>query len=560
MKKSSTFSYLLRKYPLFRAAILFSFILIAVIVTVTISTYVKKTPVITTMTPNKGDSGDVLTIHGTDFGNIQSDSYIELSGERLMTSSYLSWDDTEISFILPFHSTDGLVYVITPVGRSNATVFTNKSTLPISASEIRGTVLPEITTLSVKKGAVGTELTINGNNFGPTKNLSQVWFTAKADLATQDTFLACSEFDSDYIFWSDHEIKVRIPDGAATGSLFISSENGDSNKVLFEVTEPVGGKEYSDSKKYRVTFGMSATGIKADSSASIYIFVPKPTNNAWQRDVDDVSFLQEPVLKDYTGTALHQISVEENTENQKAIENAEVSDSYILTVWKTVTVNKAPTANADEISASYCANWTLADDVVHSDDPRIKELAATIVKKETSPWKKASLIYNWITANFQLLHDPRPVYSDIFDAIETGYADSYDEAIIFTALARAANIPTLQVAGILVGADGSSRPHWWAEFYIDNIGWVPVDPAMGAGLDFAIENPADTPADFYFGNMDSSHITVSRGYNSIKISNITARNVTRPRTYAIQSVWEEASPNITAYTTKWSSVAVSKVQ
>ena len=132
--------------------------------------------------------------------------------------------------------------------------------------------------------------------------------------------------------------------------------------------------------------------------------------------------------------------------------------------------------------------------------------------------------------------------------------------MIFTALARAAGIPTLPVAGILAGADGNCRQHWWAEFYIDNIGWVPVDPAMGAGLDFAIDSPAEKPATFYFGNLDSSHITVSRGYNSIKISNITARNVSRPRTYAMQSVWDEASPNVTAYTTKWSPVAVSKVQ
>ena len=534
---------------------MFSVILIAVIITITTMARLKQTPAILVMTPNTGDSGDVLTIHGSGFGNIQSDSYIELSGERLMTSSYLSWNDTEIQFILPFHCTDGLVYVITPSGRSNATVFTNKSTLPISASEVRDTVLPEIISLNIKKGSVGTELTINGNNFGPTKNDSQVWFSAKADLSAQNTFITCSEFDSDYLFWSDHEIKVRIPDGAATGTIFVSAENGSSNKIPFEVTEPSGSKQYSDCKKYRITFGMSVTGITADSSASIYFFVPKPTSNSWQRNVEDLFFLHEPVLKDYTGTAIHQISAAAGS-----VEDAAIEDSYTVTVWKTETVNKDPTAKAGVISKSYCADWTLADDIVQSDDPRIKELAAKIIKKETSPWKKASLIYTWVMTNFELLHDPRPVYSDIFDSLETGYADSYDEAVIFTALARAADIPTLPVAGVLAGADGNCRSHWWAEFYIDNIGWVPADPAMGAGLDFTIDSPSENPATFYFGNLDSSHITVSRGYNFIKISTITARNVSRPRTYALQSVWEEASPNITAYTTKWSSVAVSKVQ
>ena len=551
MKQPVTFSYLLRKYPLFRAAILLSVILIAVIILVISTTYFKKTPSITMMSPHTGESGDVLTITGSDFGNIQADSYIELSGERLLASSYLKWTDDEIQFTLPFHSTDGLVYVITSSGRSNPTVFTDKTTLPVSAEEARKAVLPEISSLSVKKAPVGAEIVINGNNFGPIKNTSQVWFSAKTDTYSPDDFISCSEFDSDYIFWSDHEVKVRVPDGAASGTLFISAENGESNKVFFDVTESAGGKTYSDSKTYRIQIAMSATGITANSSASIYIFMPKPAQSAWQRDVKSVSFLHKPVLEDYTGTAVHQISV-----TSGLTETASLADSYEITVWKTETTNKNQAAKAGAVSAAYCKNWTLPDEAVPSDDQRIKDLMATIVKKETSPWKKTSLIYSWVTSNFQLLHDPRPVYSEIFDSLETGYADAYDEAIIFTSLARAAGIPTLPVAGVLAGADGSCRNHWWAEFYIDDIGWVPADPAMGAGLDFEIETPAENPAAFYFGSLDSSHITISRGSNSIKFSNITARNVSRPRSYAIQSVWEEASSEIKTYTTKWEAVKV----
>ncbi|MCR4940097.1 MAG: IPT/TIG domain-containing protein [Treponemataceae bacterium] len=551
MKQTLSFSYLLRKYPLFRAAILFILILIAVIITVITTTYLKRPPVIEGMTPNTGDSGDILTIKGSGFGSIQSDSYIELSGERLMASSYISWNNDEIQFILPFHSTDGLVYVITPAGRSNATVFTDKETLPIPASEIREAILPEITSLSIKKGTIGSSLTINGNNFGPMRSDSQIWFTAKADQTTTDSYISCSEFDSDYLFWSDHEIRVRIPDGATTGSIYVASANGISNKVLFEVTTPAGQKKYSDKKQYNINLSMAASDIKASSSASIYIFMPKPASCAWQREINETFYNQDPVILDYTGTAVHQIPAMSESE-----ENTTISDGYKVTVWKIETENKKQTAKAGSISSEYCSKWTLADEIVPADDKRIKDIASSIVKKETSPWKKASLLYSWVVSNFHLLYDPRPIYSEVYDSIETGYADAYDEAIIFTALARAAGIPAIPVAGILVGEDGSSRTHWWAEFYIDEIGWVPADPAMGAGLNFPIASPEQNPASFYFGNLDSSHITISRGYNLIKASKITARNVTRPRTYAIQSIWEEASPDITAYTTKWAPVAI----
>lgn len=553
MKQALSFSYLLRKYPLFRAAILLLLILIAVIITIITTTYLKNPPVISIMTPHTGESGDLLTIKGSGFGNIQADSYIELSGERLLASSYLSWDDSEIQFILPFNCTDGLVYVITPAGQSNPTVFTNRTTLPISAAESREAVLPEITSLSVKKGSVGSEMTINGNNFGPMRNNSQVWFSAKTDITAQNTFIACSDFDHDYLFWSDHEIRIRIPDGAATGSIYITTENGKSNKYSFEVTEPSGGKKYSDKKRYNITLSMTASDIKTDSSASVNIFMPQPASSARQRNVLYTSYTQEPVLLDYTGTVIHQIPA-----SNKTGVTATLSDSYSVTVWKTETENKKQSANAGSISSSYYSNWTAADEVVPSNNQRIKDLAATIVKKESSPWKKASLIYYWVKDNFQLLQDPRPRYSDIFDALDTGYADAYDEAIIFTALARAAGIPVIPVAGLLAGADGSARNHWWADFFIDDIGWVPADPAMGAGLQFDIASPEEKPSSFYFGNLDSSHITISRGYNLIKTSNITARSVIRPRTYAVQSIWEEASPNITAYTTEWAPVTLSQ--
>jgi transglutaminase-like putative cysteine protease len=43
------------------------------------------------------------------------------------------------------------------------------------------------------------------------------------------------------------------------------------------------------------------------------------------------------------------------------------------------------------------------------------------------------------------------------------------------------------VSGYLANSDGGSAPHFWAEAFVDSIGWVGFDPAIGlsAGEDHA---------------------------------------------------------------------------
>ena len=64
---------------------------------------------------------------------------------------------------------------------------------------------------------------------------------------------------------------------------------------------------------------------------------------------------------------------------------------------------------------------------------------------------------------------------------------------------------------------------------------------------------------FYFGNLDSQHVIFSRGWNKIKSSQINGKVVYRPKTYALQSIWEEASTETQAYSSFWSNVYVTGI-
>jgi transglutaminase-like putative cysteine protease len=117
----------------------------------------------------------------------------------------------------------------------------------------------------------------------------------------------------------------------------------------------------------------------------------------------------------------------------------------------------------------------------------------------------------------------------------------------------------MPVAGILVENGLSSfetRSHWWNLFYLEDFGWIPVDVSLGGGLQFNEVRKPDDPANFYFGSLDSRHIAFSTGWKTIKQSLVNSKSVYRPRTYAFQSVWEEASASIREYSSFWNEPVV----
>jgi RHS repeat-associated protein len=89
---------------------------------------------------------------------------------------------------------------------------------------------PVINTLSATTGSVGSQVVINGFNFGATQGNSQVWLNGL--LTAINT-------------WSATAVSITIPAGATTGHLVVSvgPSMNDSNPVEFEVTTqplPVG--------------------------------------------------------------------------------------------------------------------------------------------------------------------------------------------------------------------------------------------------------------------------------------------------------------------------------
>ncbi len=103
-----------------------------------------KEPQITVIDPKVGNPGDVFSIFGSNFGNEQAESFVEIGGLRITSSNCIEWSDRKITITLPANVRDGLVYVVTQGGRSEPKIFTNKTVVPVKVISDPATSVPSI--------------------------------------------------------------------------------------------------------------------------------------------------------------------------------------------------------------------------------------------------------------------------------------------------------------------------------------------------------------------------------------------------------------------------------
>ena len=526
----------------------------------------KSVPIIDAITPPVGSPGEVVVISGKNFGESREMNYVEFAGARLTASSYISWSDNEIKFVLPANIQDGLVYVGTKSEKSNPVLFANETEIPVPVTGSAPTTLPKITSLSADRLAPGEILTVYGSNFGENRNTSQVLFTAdygeksaNSDFTDiklyNENMIPASDFDFAYEYWSSTEIRVRVPDGAVSGEVIVDTGKEKSEPKNFSVDTRAGKKKFSERKIYLIKYTADIADVVITDFGTVTLRCPVPVKYSAQTDVEVTEVSPEPILFNYQNNLIHQF-----TKNRSGPEKNVSSQSFALPVYEVnTTVYSERIGSYSDISAGTVSAYTKADALVPSDNQKIKELAEKITGKEKNPFRKAKLLYAYITAEFEILRDKRNESASPLDLIEEGKGDAYDFAVILTALMRAAGIPAITDGGILINQDLTTQPHWWCEFYIPKVGWIPADPALGAGLEYKNWQEISNPGEFYFGNLDSHHIAFSRSWSNLKPFSQDNKIVQYPRSFALQSIWEESSDSTAKYSSFWTVPVVAGV-
>jgi len=150
----------------------------------------------------------------------------------------------------------------------------------------------------------------------------------------------------------------------------------------------------------------------------------------------------------------------------------------------------------------------------------IRRTAQTVIGDETNPYRAAKKLYDYIVTNVtysfmpHLALWPRGEPESVY-VHRNRYGDCGAQSMYFSALCRSVGIPARTTGGWQL-FKGNFSGHFWAEFYLSNYGWVPVDPTAADLVDYLTDvSDQDKKAfqDFFFGNQDHYRCNVQKDVN-----------------------------------------------
>lgn len=519
-------------------------------------------PHIDSIGPGAFGPGEAVKISGKNFGANRGESDVFLDGVPLMKTAYLSWSDNEIVIKAPQSLDSGTLRVETAFGASNADIIINSGSLPQkpdnSSNVSSGPVIYSINPL---EASVGSLVEIDGINFGSNLQFSAVRFSGIAQgipsdsgLGVEDNsnrapnlpFIEPDAAESMYEGWDDKKILVRVPEGAGTGAVFVHTPQGDSNPFFLRMKKGSGTKYLYDPAVYSIQLKVSIRKTSSQPGGNITVYMPTPVSSGSQR----LDSIQEespaPFMEDFGGLTVFRL---ENVNESEVI----VRRSALVTVYN---VDSSLDSFKDTFAAASVPAFLQAylkdDGLVPAKAKEIQALSSKVIGKEKNLQKKASLLWDWLKKNVEWKSSaakPAKPTGSALAAFRERQAGSEDYALVACALFRAAGIPSVPLSGFLIRKDGVSIPHFWLEYYLPSVGWVPFDPVLAlgvrpSGFDAGLDDPLH-----YFGSLDNRHIAISRGTKSASPLFGGSAKRSDKVAWSFQTVFEES--NDMRYNSTW---------
>lgn len=512
-------------------------------------------PVIESIAPEIGAPGDVLVVSGRNFGDVRGRNRVQLSGRSPTASGYLHWSDDEIRIRIPDDTASGLVYVHTNNGRSNGLLFTNEHHLPEPIAAVRQPGRPVITGIEPSLTRVGNVITITGRRFGENRKNSRVLFSWRAEgadnpgtRATEEGFLAGSVADFVYETWSERRIRVRVPDGAVSGPVSVETDKGRSAAVDLALESPVGSKTFGGRRSFAVQYAVEIDRVRIDADAAawnrLYLWVPRVQALPEQRNPQVITMVGSPLFEDISGLSVFELPNVVPGRSYR-VGRTVLFDRYEIRTE--IVANRVPTRYT--IDSRFLSKYLSENRILPVSHSSVTAVVRQVTAGTQNPYVKAQRLYNWVLD--RITPEYRETSRFATDAMESRRGNSFSYATLYASLLRSAGVPARVVGGYLFDVEGTPIRHYWNEFFLQDFGWVPADPALGDGM-HADRLPERTDArTFYFGNLDAGRVTFSTGLLPARPLHVDGTRRTVHEVYSLQSHHEESVGNIVDYRSRW---------
>jgi len=506
----------------------------------------ERKPVITGLDRLTAAPGDRLEIYGRFFGDVGDNARLLFGSNPLPSTGVIEWSDQRIVAEAPKSDGAVLVRVKNRAGLSKGAILGDATRAPRLDYGHWFPGAPYIENIQPDVGVPGSLITLFGEGFGYQKGGGNIWLNRSdtADILDSEKpdlskYIAAELIDS----WTDQRVSFWVPPGTSSGRLYIQKEDMFSNSVFFEIGDKPGSLETGTPVQWSLRQECIIQQIGSFPGNTLYLHLPAPMAGSGQRRA---AVLVSPgnsgatLIRNKKNLAFYRMNELHPGEERVISRQIVMELAPLRTLINPAELLPYDARHPDIAAALKTDQWIRPD--------LVSQLATQIAGGIRNDWVKSKAIYDYVLGILD--YDENPPSRVISDYSSTHSADSQGYSFLFSSLARAASVPSRPVAGLVVLEDGSSRIWWWSELWIQGIGWIPIDPAMGDSS-ISLQGVEGDVSSFYFGNLEGRHIAFSRG--------ILPSGAFQPKPdlrsprfpYSLQGVWEEVSGNLMTYTSIW---------
>ncbi len=469
-------------------------------------------PELITLDPATLHPNEVVSLFGLHFGNQQGS--VLLDDAPLLSSAILHWSPQLISFRMPHGIDSAAVRVKTTYGRSRALMIANKDKVPVPIGNSTPVIVqPMITGVKpVGSAAVGTSVTIEGERFGEADTDSELCITrtSGASIPNQNdvsNFVHISASDPLVERWDEHSIVFRIPDTAESGFIFIRTPNGVSNLYPLKILRPAGQLLRTESARYELEQRITVHVTASLPEGKLSLFVPLPIQSAYERISN--SLIAGKEYFNAEGRGWMEFNFGEKEAHRGKIEI--IARSFIEMSEIKADLKLSGLQEVPKPIPAFLASALVSDSLIPADNPLVVAAAAVIAKKEKNPYYRVARASQWLSSAIRVQNTTPLAEDSAASALGTGKGSPRGSVLAFTAMLRALGIPAVPVSGFLMCHDGTAVPHFWVEYYLMGLGWIPMDPLLAQGYKPVNFKPGFTDPAQYLRGIDTLHVGISRG-------------------------------------------------
>ena len=251
------------------------------------------------------------------------------------------------------------------------------------------------------------------------------------------------------------------------------------------------------SHSYHIDNTVRIDRTNCSSLSQLSVLIPYPTTDQYQT-ISDETYLGGQLLSipNTPNNYVRFLYTSEQLSNFGNIIDVTISFNAILHPFNFDFSQIGTIYPYNTSSNEYQQNTGASDVYILPNHPTINSIAQSLWSVSSDIVDYARRCYEYVAENYNYLN-PNTGLHPLDELLTNGGGDCGNLSSIYISLLRNKSIPSRHV--VTIRPDGSH--HVWAEYYLENYGWIPVD----------VTYKQSNPNGDYFGIYDGNGIIVSKG-------------------------------------------------